>query len=108
MTRNKDSRMLGNLFKEPGQMMPGVMPHQSTRASVPTPALVIDLTALERNVAAMAALAAQWGVHLRPHAKSHKCVAIARRQVAAGAVGVSCATLDELAAMVAGGWRGCC
>jgi D-serine deaminase-like pyridoxal phosphate-dependent protein len=86
--------------------MPGVMPHRSTRSSVPTPALVIDLRALERNVAAMAALAAQWGVHLRPHAKSHKCVAIARRQIAAGAVGVSCATLDEVAAMVAGGVAG--
>jgi len=84
-------------------MMVGIMPRQSTRSSVPTPALVIDLTALERNVAAMSALAAQWGVHLRPHAKSHKCVAIARRQIAAGAVGVSCATLDEVAAMVAGG-----
>ena len=87
-------------------MMLGIMPHQSTRSSVPTPALVIDLEALERNVAAMAALAAQWGVHLRPHAKSHKCVAIARRQIAAGAVGVSCATLDEVAAMVAGGVAG--
>jgi D-serine deaminase-like pyridoxal phosphate-dependent protein len=45
-------------------MMQSIMPHQSTRSSVPTPALVIDLTALERNVAAMAALAARWGVHL--------------------------------------------
>ena len=87
-------------------MMLGIMTHQSTRSSVPTPALVIDLTVLERNVAAMAALAAQWGVQLRPHAKSHKCVAIARRQIAAGAVGVSCATLDEVAAMVAGGVAG--
>ena len=87
-------------------MMLGIMPHQSARSSVPTPALVVDLTALERNVAAMAALAAQWGVHLRPHAKSHKCVAIARRQIAAGAVGISCATLDEVAAMVAGGVAG--
>jgi D-serine deaminase-like pyridoxal phosphate-dependent protein len=87
-------------------MMLGIMPHQSDRSSVPTPALVIDLTALERNVAAMAALAAQWGVQLRPHAKSHKCVAIARRQIAAGAVGISCATLDEVAAMVGGGVAG--
>jgi D-serine deaminase-like pyridoxal phosphate-dependent protein len=82
------------------------MPHRFTRSSVPTPALVVDLAALERNVASMAALAAQWGVNLRPHAKSHKCVAIARRQIAAGAVGVSCATLDEVAAMVTGGVTG--
>ena len=83
-----------------------MMPHPSARSSVPTPALVIDLTALERNIAAMAAFAAGWGVRLRPHAKSHKCVAIAARQIAAGAVGVSCATLDEVAAMVGGGIAG--
>ena len=76
------------------------------RSCVPTPALVIDLAALERNIAAMAAAAAGWGVSLRPHAKSHKCVAIAARQIAAGALGVSCATLDEVAAMVAGGVSG--
>src|ERR1700748_1972329 len=86
--------------------MPGIMKHKASRSWVPTPALVIDLTALERNVAVMAALAVEWGVELRPHAKSHKCVEIARRQVAAGAVGVSCATLDEVAAMVAGGIPG--
>ncbi len=45
-------------------------------------------------------------MELRPHAKSHKCVDIARRQVAAGAVGISCATLDEVAALVAGGIPG--
>jgi D-serine deaminase-like pyridoxal phosphate-dependent protein len=83
-----------------------MMPHSIARSSVPTPALVIDLTALERNIVAMAALAAQWGVRLRPHAKSHKCAAIAGRQVAAGAIGISCATLDEVAAMVAGGISG--
>jgi len=53
----------------------------------------------------MARAGAQWGVQLRPHAKSHKCVAIAHRQIAAGAVGVRSATLDEVAAMVSG--RGC-
>jgi D-serine deaminase-like pyridoxal phosphate-dependent protein len=87
-------------------MIRGMNQNQPARSSVPTPALVIDLAALERNIAAMAALAAQWHVGLRPHAKSHKCVAIARRQIAAGAVGVSCATLDEVAAMVTGGVPG--
>ena len=77
--------------------MPG---SQLRRTSVPTPALVIDLTRLEQNIATMAASAAKWGVRLRPHAKSHKCVSIARRQIDAGATGVSCATLDEVAAMV--------
>ena len=77
-----------------------------TRSSIPTPALVIDLDALERNIAAMAAFVAQSGQRLRPHAKTHKCIAIARLQIAAGAMGISCATLDELAAMVAGGIPG--
>lgn len=78
------------------------LPAGSARSSVATPALVIDLTFLERNIAAMAQSAARWRVQLRPHAKSHKSVDMARRQIAAGAVGVSCATLDEVAAMVGG------
>jgi D-serine deaminase-like pyridoxal phosphate-dependent protein len=76
------------------------------RLAVPTPALVIDLDVLERNIAAMAAAAGTWGVQLRPHAKSHKCGPIARKQIAAGAVGVSCATLEEVAAMVDAGIPG--
>jgi D-serine deaminase-like pyridoxal phosphate-dependent protein len=79
---------------------------KTPRSAVPTPALIIDLDVLERNIAAMAAAAANWGVQLRPHAKSHKCVAIARAQVASGAAGVSCATLEEVAAMVDGGIPG--
>lgn len=77
-------------------------PARPHRACIPTPALVIDLSVLEQNIAALARSAAQWGVQLRPHAKSHKSVDIARLQVGAGAVGVSCATLDEVSAMVAG------
>ena len=73
------------------------------RSAVPTPALVVDLDALERNIATMAAFAAKAGKHLRPHVKTHKCVSIARLQIAAGAMGISCATLDELAALVTGG-----
>ena len=82
------------------------MKSRFTRSLVPTPALVIDLDALERNIVAMAAFAAKSGKSLRPHVKSHKCIPIARLQMAAGAVGVSCATLDELAAMVIGGVSG--
>ena len=70
------------------------------RTSIPTPALIVDLAVLERNIAVMAEFATRSQVSLRPHAKSHKCVEIARRQIAAGAVGISCATLDEMAAMV--------
>ena len=76
------------------------------RAALQTPALVVDLPALERNIAKMAALAAARGLALRPHAKTHKSLDIARRQVAAGALGVSCTILREAEIMVAGGIRG--
>ncbi|MGH8241420.1 MAG: alanine racemase, partial [Steroidobacteraceae bacterium] len=59
-----------------------------------TPALLIDLDRLERNIATMASRAAG-AVSLRPHAKAHKCVEIARRQHLAGAVGVTTATVWE-------------
>jgi D-serine deaminase-like pyridoxal phosphate-dependent protein len=71
-----------------------------------TPALVLDAAAFARNLAAMAAIAAARGVALRPHAKTHKSVAIARRQIEAGAIGVSCTILREAEAMVAGGILG--
>jgi D-serine deaminase-like pyridoxal phosphate-dependent protein len=60
-----------------------------------TPAVLIDLDVLERNVARMAERAKQHNVHLRPHAKTHKIVSIARLQVSAGAVGLSVAKTSE-------------
>lgn len=71
-----------------------------------TPALLIDLPAMTRNIERMAAFAKSRGVNLRPHVKTHKSVEIARRQVAAGAIGVSCVTLGEAEVMVAGGIPG--
>lgn len=62
---------------------------------IPTPALVLDATVLDANIARMATLASARDIALRPHMKSHKSVAIARRQCAAGAVGIACATLAE-------------
>jgi 3-hydroxy-D-aspartate aldolase len=70
---------------------------------IDTPALVLDLDALEGNIARMAAALQGSGVRLRPHAKSHKCAEIARRQIAAGAVGICCQKVSEAEAMVAGG-----
>ena len=64
-------------------------------AELDTPALLLDLEALERNIAKMAVRCQQWGVGLRPHAKTHKTPEVARRQLAAGAVGVTCAKLGE-------------
>lgn len=66
---------------------------------VPTPALVIDEEALDRNIAAMAEFARRAQRSLRPHAKTHKSVVIARKQIEAGAIGICCATLPELQAM---------
>lgn len=76
---------------------------QGGRRSLNTPVLLIDLDAFEQNVADMAAYAKANGIRLRPHAKTHKCTEIARRQVAAGAVGVCCAKLGEAEEMAAGG-----
>jgi D-threonine aldolase len=64
-------------------------------ANVATPALVIDLDAMERNLEAMAAFARSHGVRLRPHAKMHKSAAIAKAQIAAGAVGVCAQKVSE-------------
>jgi 3-hydroxy-D-aspartate aldolase len=74
-------------------------------ADVDTPALLLDLDAFERNLDAMARLLAGWRGRLRPHAKSHKCAEIARRQVARGAVGVCCQKVSEAETLVRGGMR---
>lgn len=71
--------------------------------AVDTPALVIDLDAFERNLARLMESITGREVRLRAHAKTHKCAEIARRQVAAGAVGVCCQKVSEAEAMVAGG-----
>ena len=72
-------------------------------ATIDTPALVIDLDAMERNLAAMAAFARRHGVRLRPHAKMHKSATIARLQMAAGAVGVCVQKTSEAEALAAAG-----
>ena len=79
---------------------------QGSRAALNTPALVIDLEALDRNIAAMAGLAAAHGVGLRPHAKTHKSIDIARRQIDAGAIGVCCAKIGEAEVLADGGIEG--
>jgi len=73
------------------------------RWKLQTPALVIDIEALERNIAAMAAHAERRRIALRPHAKTHKSAQIARRQIAAGALGICCAKLGEAEALAAAG-----
>ncbi len=60
-----------------------------------TPAMLIDLDAMDRNIAHIAGTLKAAGVNWRPHAKGHKTPAIAHRQIAAGAIGVTCAKLGE-------------
>jgi len=60
-----------------------------------TPALLLHLDVVERNVQHMAARARQLGVRLRPHAKTHKCVALGRLQLEHGAHGLTVATTVE-------------
>src|SRR5438552_1920488 len=60
-----------------------------------TPVAVVDEEIVERNLAQMAKLAADHNVKLRPHAKTHKSSHMAKRQMAHGAVGLTCATFTE-------------
>src|SRR5438034_604952 len=77
-----------------------------TRDDIPTPALLLDLDRLERNLRRMAAHVQRHSKNLRPHAKTHKCPEIARRQIAAGARGVACAKLGEAEVMARAGIHG--
>ena len=68
---------------------------------LPTPALVVDIAGLRKNIATMAAV--HPGRRLRPHVKAHKCTGLAAEQVAAGHDSFTCATPREVAGMVAAG-----
>ena len=76
---------------------------QGSRLALNTPVLVIERDALQRNIEKMAAFAKARGMALRPHAKTHKSVEIAKMQVAAGAVGVCCAKMGEAETLGKGG-----
>lgn len=75
----------------------------NSRDALCTPALLIDLDAMQRNIAAMAAFCNEHGVKLRPHAKTHKSVEIAKRQLEAGAVGICVTTIGEAERLTDGG-----
>jgi D-threonine aldolase len=72
-------------------------------SAVDTPALILDLDAFGRNLQRMTEALQGTGVRLRPHAKSHKCPEIARRQIAQGAVGICCQKVSEAAVFVEAG-----
>ena len=66
------------------------------------PAAFVDLDALDRNIAKMAEFARATGIRVRPHAKTHKSVAIALRQIAQGAAGQCVQKVGEAEALVRG------
>jgi D-serine deaminase-like pyridoxal phosphate-dependent protein len=68
-----------------------------------TPVIVVDEALLHRNIEEMASIAQSYGVSLRPHAKTHKSPRIARLQLEAGAIGLTCAKLGEAEVLVADG-----
>lgn len=71
---------------------------------LPTPCALVDRAVLERNCAAMRALAERLGVRLRPHVKTHKCVEAARLQHGGGVGPVTVSTLAEAEALAAAGF----
>ena len=73
---------------------------------LPTPCLLLDMDLFQANLDKMSRNAKRHSIGLRPHAKTHKCPEIARRQVAAGALGACTATIHEAEVLAAGGIRG--
>lgn len=71
-----------------------------TKADLQTPVLLLDLDAFEANLKRMAEHCRRAGCGFRPHAKTHKCVEIAKRQMASGALGICVATVPEAEAMI--------
>jgi D-serine deaminase-like pyridoxal phosphate-dependent protein len=80
------------------QARPGI-----SKWDLDTPALCVDLDKLDRNIQTMQAAAKRYGLPTRPHAKTHKTAAIAKRQLAAGSIGVCSAKLSEAEALAAAG-----
>jgi D-serine deaminase-like pyridoxal phosphate-dependent protein len=83
-------------------MNPPARPGDSV-ADIDTPALVLDLDAMDRNLARMATFAREHRLRLRPHAKMHKSAELARLQMHHGAVGVCVQKTAEAEALAAGG-----
>jgi D-serine deaminase-like pyridoxal phosphate-dependent protein len=71
--------------------------------ALPSPSMLVERSVLEANIARMAAAARDLVVALRPHWKASKCVPVGRLQLAAGAVGLTCATVREAEALLDAG-----
>jgi D-serine deaminase-like pyridoxal phosphate-dependent protein len=70
-----------------------------TKDELDTPALLVDLDVMEANIALIAGTCRQYGVAWRPHTKAQKTPEIAHKEIAAGAIGVTCAKLGEAEVM---------
>jgi D-serine deaminase-like pyridoxal phosphate-dependent protein len=77
-----------------------------TKEDLPTPALILDQEAFEKNLHKMAEHSKATGLKLRAHVKIHKCPEISKRQLALGANGVCCATSAECELMINAGIHG--
>ncbi|MEW6186991.1 MAG: DSD1 family PLP-dependent enzyme [Thermodesulfobacteriota bacterium] len=77
-----------------------------TKSDLDTPCLILDLDILESNLLRMQTAVSQAGKNLRPHAKTHKCSSLARRQIETGAIGICAAKVSEAEALVKAGLRG--
>src|SRR5436190_12358311 len=77
----------------------------SSKSELDTPALLLDLDVLEANIAHVAQSCRDHGVNWRPHFKGHKTLEIAKKQIAAGAIGITCAKLGEAEILAAAGIR---
>jgi D-serine deaminase-like pyridoxal phosphate-dependent protein len=93
---SKDQTMTATMMSTTGEI---VAPDQV----LDTPCMVVDETIMQTNIDEMQAKANSFGVNLRPHMKTHKTPQIALRQIAAGAVGLTCAKLGEAEVMVDAG-----
>jgi D-serine deaminase-like pyridoxal phosphate-dependent protein len=80
------------------EVKPGV-----SKWELDTPALCVDLDKMEKNIQTMQAALKKSGLPSRPHAKTHKCAAIAKYQLSTGSIGICCAKLGEAEAMIANG-----
>lgn len=74
-----------------------------TYDDIETPAPLVDLATVERNLARMQAYCDTHGIRLRPHIKTHKIVRLARRQAELGAIGITCQKLTEAEVMLDSG-----
>jgi D-serine deaminase-like pyridoxal phosphate-dependent protein len=75
------------------------------KEDLPTPALVVQRSVLERNLQRMATHCKSTGIHIRAHCKIHKSVDLAKRQMALGSLGICCATIAEAELMSGAGIR---